>query len=90
QHTHTHVPPPPHHPAGARHSAARIKRLASPAEPSRAERHGTLQFLIWSISGAYMVIFDIDYIADTSSPVRVRGNDPGAPFTVIGSISVEL
>ncbi|MFT6029889.1 MAG: hypothetical protein ACI8O8_001630, partial [Oleiphilaceae bacterium] len=21
-----------------------------------------LQFLIWSISGAYMVIFDIDYI----------------------------
>lgn len=42
----------------------------------------------WRAALNFRNLFDVDYIADTSSPVRVRGNDPGAPFTVIGSISV--
>ncbi|PZD72626.1 Ferrichrome-iron receptor [Acaryochloris thomasi RCC1774] len=44
----------------------------------------------WKFALNFRNIFNIDYIADTSSPVRVRGNDPGAPFTVIGSVSVEF
>ncbi len=34
-------------------------------------------------------IFDVDYIAG-ASPVRERGNDPGEPFTVIGSLAIEF
>lgn len=34
-------------------------------------------------------IFDVDYIAGASS-VRVRGNNRGEPFTVIGSLSYEF
>ena len=33
-------------------------------------------------------LFDVDYIADTSN--RERGNNPGDPFTIVGSISVEF
>ena len=33
-------------------------------------------------------LFDVDYIADTGT--RERGNNPGDPFTIVGSISVEF
>lgn len=44
----------------------------------------------WRFALNFRNLFDVDYIADTSSPVRLRGNDPGDPFTVIGSVSVEF
>lgn len=44
----------------------------------------------WRFALNFRNLFDIDYIADTSSPVRVRGNDPGDPFTIIGSVSIEF
>ncbi|PSB09567.1 TonB-dependent siderophore receptor [Pleurocapsa sp. CCALA 161] len=34
-------------------------------------------------------IFDVDYIVG-ASPVRERGNDPGEPFTVVGSLAIEF
>ncbi|NJM98909.1 MAG: TonB-dependent siderophore receptor, partial [Phormidesmis sp. RL_2_1] len=42
----------------------------------------------WRAALNFRNLFDVGYIADTSSPVRVRGNDPGEPFTMIGTISV--
>ena len=42
----------------------------------------------WRAALNFRNLLDVGYIADTSSPVRVRGNDPGEPFTVIGSLSV--
>lgn len=42
----------------------------------------------WRAALNFRNLFDVGYIADTSSPVRVRGNDPGEPFTVVGTVSV--
>ena len=42
----------------------------------------------WQAALNFRNLFDVSYIADTSSPVRVRGNDPGEPFTVVGTVSV--
>jgi Cu(I)/Ag(I) efflux system membrane protein CusA/SilA len=60
-----------------------------------------LQFLIWSISGAYMVIFDIDYIHGDSLVVnhqtKVDANKLTYPLSLLRqeypdaqSISVEV
>lgn len=43
----------------------------------------------WRAALNFRNLFDVDYLAG-GSPVRVRGNDPGEPFTVIGSISVQF
>jgi len=43
----------------------------------------------WRAALNFRNLFDVDYIAG-GSPVRVRGNDPGEPFTIIGSISVQF
>ena len=43
----------------------------------------------WRFALNFKNLFDIDYIAATSNN-RTNGNDPGAPFTVIGSVSVEF
>ena len=42
----------------------------------------------WQAALNFRNLFDVGYIADTSSPVRVRGNDPGEPSTVVGTVSV--
>lgn len=42
----------------------------------------------WRAALNFRNLFDVGYIADTSSPVRIRGNDPGEPFTMIGTVSV--
>ncbi|MEL7352851.1 MAG: TonB-dependent siderophore receptor [Cyanobacteria bacterium P01_A01_bin.116] len=42
----------------------------------------------WQAALNFRNLFDVGYIADTSSPVRIRGNDPGEPFTVVGTVSV--
>ncbi|MGF1480067.1 MAG: TonB-dependent siderophore receptor [Cyanophyceae cyanobacterium] len=43
----------------------------------------------WRAAVNFRNIFNVDYI-DGASTVRVRGNDRGEPFTVLGSISVEF
>ncbi|WP_036486305.1 TonB-dependent siderophore receptor [Myxosarcina sp. GI1] len=43
----------------------------------------------WRAALNFRNIFDVDYIAGAST-VRVRGNDRGEPFTVLGSISFEF
>jgi iron complex outermembrane receptor protein len=43
----------------------------------------------WRVALNFRNLFDEDYIAGTST-VRERGNDPGEPFTVIGSVSLEF
>lgn len=42
----------------------------------------------WRAALNFRNLFDVDYIADTG--VRERGNNPGDPFTIVGSISVEF
>ncbi|MEO1005702.1 MAG: TonB-dependent siderophore receptor, partial [Cyanobacteria bacterium J06638_38] len=41
----------------------------------------------WRAAVNFRNIFDVDFISG-ASPVRVRGNNVGEPFTVIGSLSV--
>ena len=43
----------------------------------------------WRAGLNFKNLFDVDYIAG-ASPVRVRGNDRGEPFTILGSISYEF
>jgi iron complex outermembrane receptor protein len=43
----------------------------------------------WRAALNFKNLFDVDYIAGGSG-VRERGNDPGEPFTVVGSISVKF
>jgi iron complex outermembrane recepter protein len=43
----------------------------------------------WRFALNFKNLFDIDYIAATSNS-RTNGNEPGAPFTVIGSVSVKF
>jgi iron complex outermembrane recepter protein len=43
----------------------------------------------WRVALNFRNLFDVDYIAGTSS-IRERGNDRGEPFTVLGSVSVEF
>ena len=43
----------------------------------------------WRFALNFKNLFDIDYIASTNNS-RTNGNDAGAPFTVIGSVSVEF
>lgn len=43
----------------------------------------------WRAAINFRNLFDVDYIAGTSS-IRERGNDRGEPFTVLGSISVKF
>ncbi|MGV2831146.1 TonB-dependent siderophore receptor [Myxosarcina sp. GI1(2024)] len=43
----------------------------------------------WRAALNFKNIFDVNYIAGAST-VRVRGNDRGEPFTVLGSISIEF
>lgn len=43
----------------------------------------------WRAAVNFRNIFDVDFISG-ASPVRVRGNDPGEPFTVVGSLSVKF
>ncbi|MEN9520152.1 MAG: hypothetical protein RLZZ381_2740 [Cyanobacteriota bacterium] len=43
----------------------------------------------WRFGLNFKNLFDIDYIAATSNS-RTNGNEPGAPFTVIGSVSVKF
>jgi iron complex outermembrane recepter protein len=43
----------------------------------------------WRLGLNFKNLFDIDYIAATSNS-RTNGNEPGAPFTVIGSVSVKF
>ena len=43
----------------------------------------------WRAALNFRNLFDVNYIADTGG-VRERGNDPGDPFTIVGSISVEF
>jgi iron complex outermembrane recepter protein len=43
----------------------------------------------WRLGLNFKNLFDIDYIAATSNS-RTNGNEPGAPFTVIGSVSVQF
>lgn len=43
----------------------------------------------WRVALNFRNLFDVDYIAGTSSS-RERGNDRGEPFTVLGSISVQF
>lgn len=43
----------------------------------------------WRVALNFRNLFDVDYIAGTSS-IRERSNDRGEPFTVLGSISVKF
>ena len=43
----------------------------------------------WRAAVNFRNIFDVDFISGVS-PVRVRGNEPGEPFTVVGSLSVQF
>ena len=43
----------------------------------------------WRAGLNFKNLFDVDYIAG-ASPARVRGNDRGEPFTILGSISYEF
>jgi iron complex outermembrane recepter protein len=43
----------------------------------------------WRFGLNFKNLFDVDYIAATSNS-RINGNEPGAPFTVIGSVSVKF
>ncbi|NET39344.1 MAG: TonB-dependent siderophore receptor [Cyanothece sp. SIO1E1] len=44
----------------------------------------------WRVALNFRNLFDIDYIAGPAGNARVRSNDPGEPFTVLGSISVKF
>ena len=43
----------------------------------------------WRAALNFRNLFDVDYIAGASTP-RERGNDPGEPFTVLGSFSLKF
>jgi iron complex outermembrane recepter protein len=43
----------------------------------------------WRLGLNFKNLFDIDYITATQNS-RTNGNEPGAPFTVIGSVSVKF